>query len=119
MAHKPVADSRHCRDEARLPRVVSQQPPQQGHGTREGVFRNRRLLPDRIQKFVLGHQPVRVAQQVQQDAEGLRLNRNRVAAADETELSLSKLELTEAKDKALLLRHEFITCLQGMIRTPS
>jgi hypothetical protein len=60
-----------------------------------------------------------MVQQEKQHAKGLRLNRNCVLASDETELPLPYLEFREAKDPALLLRHEFITCLQGMIRTPS
>ena len=116
---QPIPHRRHRGDETRLMRVISQQTAEQRNAARQRILRHRCVRPDGIQQLVLRDQPVRIAQQIQQDAKGLRLNRDRLATADETELPLLYFEFREAKDMTLLLRHEFITCLQEMIRTPS
>ena len=59
------------------------------------------------------------AKQEEQDSKGLRLDRQQLASLDDAELAFSHLHIREVENKALMLRHEFISPFQGMIRNPS
>jgi hypothetical protein len=59
------------------------------------------------------------AKQKEQDAKGLRLDRQQLASLNDAELAFSNLHISEGENKVLMLRHEFITPFQGMIRSPS
>jgi hypothetical protein len=59
------------------------------------------------------------AKQQEQHSKGLRLDRQQLAGFHDAELAFSHLHISESENKALMLRHEFITPFQGMIRSPS
>jgi hypothetical protein len=62
---------------------------------------------------------VRISKQKEQDSKSLRLDRQHFTALDNAELALSNLHIREGENKRLVLNHEFITPIQGMITTPS
>ncbi len=66
-----------------------------------------------------GDQPMGIAKQEDQDSKSLRLDRQHLASLDDAELAFSNLHVSEAENKRLVLNHEFITPIQGMITIPS
>jgi hypothetical protein len=60
-----------------------------------------------------------IAKQEEQDSKSLWLDRQHLASSNDAELAFSNLHIVERENKALVLRHEFITPFQGMIRSPS
>jgi hypothetical protein len=59
------------------------------------------------------------AKQEEQDSKSFRLDWQQLACLNDAELAFSNLHISEGENKALMLRHEFITPFQGMIRNPS
>jgi hypothetical protein len=116
---KAIAHGRHRCDVARLARVIPQQTPQQRNAAGERVFRDGYVIPNGVQKLVLGNQPMRISKQKDEDSKSLRLDRHHFAALNDAELALSNFHIPEAKNKRLVLYHEFITPIQGMIMNPS
>jgi hypothetical protein len=49
------------------------------------------------------------AKQEEQDSKGFRLDRQQLACLNDGELAFSHLHIREGENKALMLRHEFIT----------
>jgi len=98
-----IAHGRNSLYVARLPAVISKQTPQRCNGPRQRVFGDGVVVPYRIQKLVFCDQPVGITKQEEQYSKRL----------------LSDLHISECENKALMLRHKFVTPFQGMIMNPS
>ena len=107
LAHEPVSDRGHGFDETRLVAVVAQQPPQQPDAACKGTLGNGGIAPYGIQQFFLRDQLLWAAQQEQEDAKRLRLDRQHLALLEERELVLANLNVGEAENKGLILHHRF------------
>jgi hypothetical protein len=90
-------------------RIIPEQPPKQRNAACERIVGNGAIVPNRIQKLVLRDQSMGTAKQEEQDAKGLRLDRQQLASLNDAELAFSNLHISEGENKALMLRHEFIT----------
>jgi hypothetical protein len=70
-------------DQRLLGAAVARCPARGIDAAGQGRFRNDPAAPDAIDKVVLAHHELPVAQQVDQEIEHLRLDRDEVAAADQ------------------------------------
>ena len=119
IAEKVIPDCGHGGDVAGLMRIIPEQPPKQRNAACERIVGNGAIVPNRTQKLILRDQSMGTAKQEEQDPKGLRLDRQQLAGLNDAELAFSNLHISEGENKALMLRHEFITPFQGMIRSPS
>jgi hypothetical protein len=75
--------------------------------------------PASLKTIVFRDQSMGTAKQEEQDSKSFRLDWQQLACLNDAELAFSNLHISEGENKALMLRHEFITPFQGMIRSPS
>jgi hypothetical protein len=118
IAQKAIANGRHCGDVARLPCVISKQTSQQRDAASEGIFGSSAIIPDGVQKFVFGDEPMGTPKQEDQDSKSLRLDWQHFAGLDNAELALSNLHVREGENKRLVLNHDFITPISGNDHEP-
>ena len=86
-----------------------QRAPKQRNAACERIVGNSTIAPHRIQKLVFCDQSMGTAKQEEQHPEGLRFDRQHFARLNDAELAFSNLHISEGENKALMLRHDFIT----------
>ncbi len=85
-------------DEAGLTGVVVKGFAEEADGTGESAFRYRGVGPDGVEKFLLADEAASVLDEVEEQAEGLRLDGDGRAVCNESEGSVVGLEAIEAED---------------------